>query len=314
MKKTLNILIILLLIWSCKNKNPKIASLSESNQNYSDFFLEQDTINSFFRTNPETEKIAQEVNLFYKKRNFQLAWFNKNGMTQAVPNFQNQLLNYSYDFDDKSLKSKQLDSLVAVVKTNKKDEINQQQRENLDLVLTTTFFKYSEKAYSGINKNTNKLDWYIPRSKKNFQVLLDSLVLKDKNEKTNEPVNRYYSKLKEKLKLYRTIQKNGGFPLIKTNKKNLVVIQTDSCLLAVKQRLFLSGDLKKNDHNIVFTDSLSEAVLRFQQRLGLPVNGVLDSKTVEELNKTVDFRIKQMLVNLERLRWIPVELESNYTI
>ena len=182
------------------------------------------------------------------------------------------------------------------------------------MVLTTTFFKYSQKAFSGINKNAHQLDWYIPRSKKNFQALLDSLVLKDKNDKNYEPINYYYSKLKEKLRLYRDIQKKGGFPIIKTDKKILSVTESDSCLLEVKQRLVLSKDLNSDDKNILFTPSLAAAISRFQQRLGLAENGKLDMKTLDELNKTVDFRIKQMLINLERLRWIPLEIENDYLL
>lgn len=312
MKISIKILLISFLLLSCKKEKKTIVSPLE-NQNYTDLFLEQATINSFFTAQPENENIVKEVLLFYKNRNFQYAWFNQKGMTQAVPNFQNQLQSYSNDFEDKTFNNLQLDTLITLIKTNKSG-INKNQREKLELVLTTTFFKYSEKAYSGINKTPRQLDWYIPRNKKNYQVLLDSLVLKDENDKTYEPVNLYYAKLKEKLKLYREIQKKGGFPIIKTDKKLLAATESDSCLLQVKQHLFLSGDLKTNDQNILFSTSLANAISHFQQRLGLPENGKLDSKTIAELNKTVDFRIKQMLVNLERLRWVPVEIENDYLL
>ena len=59
---------------------------------------------------------------------------------------------------------------------------------------------------------------------------------------------------------------------------------------------------------------LVKAIINFQQRVGLPENGQLNFKTIAELNKTVDFRIKQMLVNLERLRWVPVEIENDYLL
>jgi murein L,D-transpeptidase YcbB/YkuD len=312
MKKHIIILLFALVLISCKKENNVISSTNKT-QNYTDIFLKESVINSFFKTNPENKNIVNEVNLFYKNRNFQYAWFNEKGLTQAVPNFQNQLQNYSYDFADKSLNNAQLDTLITLIKTNKsQNEIDEKKRQNLELLLTTTFFKYSEKAFTGIQKSTLKLDWFIPRAKKNYQVLLDSLVLKKCN--TYEPVNLYYSKLKEKLRLYRDIQKKGGFPIIKMDKKSLAVTESDSCLLQVKQRLFLSNDLKINDRNILFSDNLKGAIIHFQLRLGLPNNGMLDPKTVEEMNKTVDYRIKQMLINLERLRWLPIEIESDYLL
>ena len=304
-------MLLLFLTIGCKNE----AKNGTSGVYYTDLFLEEPIINSHFNNNPENENIKNSVLLFYKKRDFQYAWFNKNGMTQAVPNFYNQLLNYSNDFNDKSFNTEQLDSLITLVKTQKSDvEVATKRIENLELLLTTTFFKYSKKAYGGINKSAHELDWYIPRNKKNYQVLLDSLILKDANDKTSEPVNLYYSKLKEKLHLYRDIQKKGGFPIIKMNKALLSIKESDSCLLKVKQRLVLSQDLKSNDKTILFTENLAKAVANFQQRLGLPKNGKLDTKTVTELNRTVEFRIKQMMINLERLRWVPVEIEKDYLL
>ncbi|WP_310556308.1 L,D-transpeptidase family protein [Flavobacterium sp.] len=314
MKIIAKIILIFLFFISCKKENKAIVSTIKT-QNYTDLFLSESVIESFFKTNSENETVVNEVNLFYKNRNFQYAWFNKKGMTQAVPNFQNQLLNYSNDFEDKTFNNAQLDTLVTMIKTNpNQNEINIKQREKLELILTTTFFKYSQKAFSGINKTARQLDWYIPRSKKNYQVLLDSMVLKAENEKTYEPVNLYYSKLKEKLRLYRDIQKKGGFPLIKMKEEFLTKTESDSVLIQVKKRLVLSGDLKSNDNNVLYTMELANAISNFQQRVGLPENGKLDFKTIAELNKTVDIRIKQMLVNMERLRWVPVEIENDYLL
>ncbi len=290
MLNIIKIILLFSLLVSCKNKDAKVDL---KNQNYSDLFLKESAIIDFFESNPESEIVTEQVHLFYKKRNFQYAWFNKNGMTQAVPNFQNQLQNYSNDFDDKTFNNSQLDTLITLIKTNPiASEIDENQRQKLELILTTTFFKYSEKAFSGKIKNTHQLDWFIPRSKKNFQVLLDSLVLKDENDKAYEPVNLYYTKLKEKLILYRDIQKKGGFPVIKLQKEFLIKTESDSVLIIVKKRLVLSRDLKKNDNNIFYTKDLSNAISHFQQRVGLTENGKLDLKTIAEMNQTVDFRIK----------------------
>ncbi len=311
--KIFTVLIFLaLFVLGCKH-DKKVIVPSTKSQNYTDLFLNASTIDSYFKSNPEKANVVHEVNVFYKNRNFQYAWFNKKGMTQAVPNFKNQLDNYSNDFDDTSLDIAKLDTLITLIKTNK-NGIQNSMREKLELILTVTFFKYSEKAYTGISKTAHQLDWYIPRSKKNYQVLLDSLILKDEYGNVSEPVNLYYSKLKEKLKLYRSILKKGGFPVIETKKAMPVLAESDSCLLQVKKRLFMSGDLKVNDNSILFTADLFNAIENFQQRVGLPENGKLDSTTITELNKTADFRIKQMLVNLERLRWIPIEIENDYLL
>ena len=314
MKNILKIILILILFSGCKKDNKKDALTSKS-QTDNSIFLNEDAIDLYFKSNLENQNIIKEVRLFYKNRNLKLAWFTKKGLSQAVPNFQNQLNNYSSDFNDKTLNIAQLDTLITVMKTNKNGlDIDAKQRENLELKLTTTFFKYSERAYSGSIKNVRKLDWFIPKTKKNYQILLDSLVLKDANDATHEPVNLYYTKLKGKLSLYREIQKKGGFPFIKTEQEFLTKTESDPVLIQVKKRLFLTGDLKINDNSVLYTVELANAISNFQQRVGLPENGKLNFKTISELNKTVDFRIRQILINLERLRWIPIEIENDYLL
>jgi L,D-transpeptidase YcbB len=188
------------------------------------------------------------------------------------------------------------------------------QVERLDLLLTVTFFKYAQKVYGGDTKNSFNHEWFIPRKKKDYQMVLDSLVSSALCEKLQEPLNQRYILLKDKLRQYRIIQKKGGFPTIITSKKLIGIGQSDSSLLKVKQHLFLSGDLKVDDKTIVFNDSLKTAVQLFQKRMGLLESGKLDKLTLKELNQPIDFRIKQMMINMERLRWIPEKMESKYLL
>lgn len=306
MKLILQTTCLLLLFTACK----KEVTSDTSQDPLTNLTIEDAAITSFFKKNPENVTVKNSVLLFYKNRNNTYAWFNQDGMTEAVLNFQNQLQNYSVDFRDNSLYSKELDRLIA---SKENTEANTKQREFTELLLTTSYFKYAQKAFGGITKTAHELDWFIPRKKKNYQAMLDSLIGQDQNEKVH-PVNPYYSKLLEKLHSYREIQKKGGFPLIKTNRKLLTINDQDSCVIALKQRLWLSGDLVSNDHSIVYTKEAATAVSNFQQRLGLKENGAVNITTLTELNKTIEYRIKQMIVNLERLRWIPITMENNYLI
>ena len=305
MKISIKITLLLLLMMGCKKETSNVITNDSSN-----LMLKEAKIASFFKLHPENKTIQENVFLFYKKRNYAYAWFTKNGMTEAVLNFQNQLQNYKYNFQDNDLNSAEIDKLIDSKNETENDAI---QKEKLELLLTITYFKYAKKAFGGIDKSEHELDWYIPRKKKNYQVMLDSLITKDKNEisKTSNP---YYSRLVIKLHSYRNIQKKGGFPQIKTSQKLLSINDQDSSIIQAKQRLFLSGDLKKNDGSTLFTNDLANAVSNFQKHLGLNEDGTLNAKTVIELNKTVDYRIKQMLVNLERLRWVPITLENDYLI
>ena len=51
-----------------------------------------------------------------------------------------------------------------------------------------------------------------------------------------------------------------------------------------------------------------EAVKRFQRRHGLDPDGVIGKRTVQALNVTIEQRIQQVEINLERWRWMPRDL------
>ncbi len=50
----------------------------------------------------------------------------------------------------------------------------------------------------------------------------------------------------------------------------------------------------------------------FQQRHGLDPDGTVGPRTLSALNVTAEERVKQIAVNLERMRWLPAELGSRY--
>ncbi len=314
------ILIVVVSVTSCKKgKKSRRSVLPDSSiyssQNFTDILLDSVLVNNFFRSFAVEDTIRQEVKEFYARRSYQSAWFNKKGMTTAAQNFYSQLKNYAYDFADSSFQNVELDNLIAIAESDGKDFMDRKvEVQRLDLLLTTTFFNYAVKAYGGITKNPLDLEWFIPRKKKNYQMLLDSLVSMNDGEKVREPVNQYYIRLKEKLRIYRNIERKGGWPKVSPTKKQLVVGDRDSSILIAKQNLFVTGDFSLQDTSMTFTDSLKNAVIRFQRRMGLKDNGNIDAPTLKEMNQPVQYRIKQIMLNMERLRWVPEELEKDYLL
>jgi L,D-transpeptidase YcbB len=304
---------------SQKSKTKAIAIVSDSTiyskQNFTDAVLTDAEISSFFNTVSVYDSIKNQVIQFYVSRQYQLAWFNKEGINSGATVFYSQLQNYSSDFADSSLHNSKLDTLLEAVESDEKQFLADDKKMlQLELLLTTTFFKYAQKAYGGTAKNVTDLEWFIPRKKKNYQALLDSLVSLSAGDKLKEPVNEYYLRLKEKLQQYRDIQKKGGFPFVDTAKKIIREGDNDISVQSLKKILLISGDLKTNDSSLIYTALLTDAVIKFQNRMGLNATGKIDKATITELNKPVAFRIKQIMINMERLRWVPAEIEKNYVL
>jgi murein L,D-transpeptidase YcbB/YkuD len=321
MNKNSSIIIILVCLFLGCNNSRKIENNTINNSDisskitYSDLTLKETDLIDYFKIHQEDKSIVNEVNLFYNNRNYQYAWFNKEGMTTTVSNFQNQLHNYHDNYLDNSLNNNRIDVLISEIQNDKlESKIIESRITELEIALTATFFKYSKKVFTGIYGNPNKLDWYIPKNKKNYQILLDSLVVPNKSNGSWEPSNKYYIALKQKLISYREIDKRGGFPKIILPKNLLSITEKDTCLLKVKNYLVLSGDLKNNDKSIEFDDTLVKAISHFQTRMGLNNQGILGPATVKEMNVPISFRIKQIMINMERLRWFPDEVENNFLL
>ena len=313
----LPLFLFLSLCAACQKSEPKVASSKTVPVPKQDIDLTLDSSFVLELSKKEASSLltSTEVIAFYARRNYQLGWFNNKRMSCGATNFYTQLKSYSLDFEDNSLNNKLLDSLMLAFENSPNAFLlSQKQVQQLDILLTVKYFDYAHKVYGGTTKKATDLEWFIPRKKKNYQALLDTLVSSELCKNLQEPVNQYYIRLRIQLKKYRTIQKQGGFPTIAESKKTTKIDVNDSSFIQLKRYLVLSGDLALDDKTIIFTESLSQALKAFQHRMGKKETGNMNRETLLELNKPIEERIQQMMVNMERLRWIPVELEKKYIL
>ena len=90
----------------------------------------------------------------------------------------------------------------------------------------------------------------------------------------------------------------------------------------LRARLYKTGDYQEPSNanqdskskSLRYRGAIVEAVKRFQERHCLYVDGVIGINTLTELNVSVDKRIDQILVNLERQRWMPPEFGDRYVM
>jgi murein L,D-transpeptidase YcbB/YkuD len=90
----------------------------------------------------------------------------------------------------------------------------------------------------------------------------------------------------------------------------------DPRLISIRARLLYWGDLETSAQ---FTDNIYDEVLvaavqKFQQRHGLDSDGVIGRKTLEALNITPAARREQIVINMERWRWLAENLGSKHLL
>ena len=268
-------------------------------------------ISHFFAKYPNIKSYENDVRSFYRKRNFSFAWFEKGLLIEQAGNLSSRILNLENDGIYKKLFYKEaLDSLMYSV--NVPSEIRKPDII-LELLLTSEYFVYTKLAWEGMSQDVSKSNkWYLPRKTVDYNKYLDSLLESPANaEAVKEPVYRQYDLLRSHLRKYRELEASGDWAPI-VNIKNSKIGDSSLVISQIKKRLFQFGDFKGDIMNHVFDPGLSSALINFQQRNGLISDGYLNKETITAINVPLKNRIKQILVNMERSRWLPVKLERDY--
>jgi len=116
-----------------------------------------------------------------------------------------------------------------------------------------------------------------------------------------------YQKLINSLRELYVVKWKGGWnklPPFKSIRKG----NSGAIVKQLRERLKFSKDYKwcKNSTNgTKFDTCLDKAVKRFQRRHGLTADGVVGKGTQQVLNISVDTKIKKVLLNMDRIKWLP---------
>ena len=120
--------------------------------------------------------------------------------------------------------------------------------------------------------------------------------------------NKGYQMLKEKLAKYYSFANDGGWDstAVSTGLKKGA---KSPAVVALKKRLQLYGEIANADTTDVFSDSLSKTVQSFQKSFGLKADGIINDSTAAVLNVPVEERMQQIIVNMNRMLWMPPQTD-----
>lgn len=129
------------------------------------------------------------------------------------------------------------------------------------------------------------------------------------------PDHFVYGEMRHGLEALRRVSRSGGWQPVPPGTL-LKIGQSDSRISLVRRRLEAEGYLARTDSEaeLTFDSALDGAVRLFQHHHGLNEDGIVGPSTLAELNVTVDARIEQVRVNLERARWVLHELPDTVLI
>ncbi len=133
--------------------------------------------------------------------------------------------------------------------------------------------------------------------------LLDSL----------RPKASYYGRLVGALSTLREVEARGGWPGVRLRSAPRIGRAADG-IPSLRARLRASEDSLERllagvgGDSRVYDADLAGAVKRYQSRHGIEPDAVLGPATLRELNTPVEPRIGSIVLNLDRLRWLPRDL------
>jgi L,D-transpeptidase YcbB len=293
---------------SKKKVSKRDYSINKSNS-YSDLFLDSMAMEKFIVSKKIADSLARRMRSFYNTRNYQFAWFSSSGMNEQTYAFWN-LHDYVTTYDnDTTLKDKKLQKRMdALVAEESLSPSASPDYINTELTLTEHFIRYVLNNYDKGYVKRKEMERFIPVKKQDPLALADSILnKKHKDDKYFEDVNAPYKGLKDQLAKYYNITKAGGWPQVTATKKTLKRGVSDPAIPIIKKRLEITGELFGKDSSAIFNDTLENAVRTFQVSMGYKPDGVITSQLVKDMNVPATERLKQILVNMGRMRWMPTE-------
>ena len=263
----------------------------------------------------------KETQMFYRQRNFQPAWMH-------------------YDWSGRKSVRSHAAALVKCIRgagqegldpgEYSADELEQQigkvrhsttpnELAWLDAELTYTFFEYAAHLYRGrLNPKRISPAWQVASRKREWAPFLEEALAQ-----TNicealgklAPGLPEYAALRQALGVYRRIAEEGSWPLVPTGT-TLKRGDQGNAVNLLRKSLERQGDFASRapDAGSTFDESLANAVRAFEARNGLAVDGVADTEMLSVLNTPVETVIRQIELNLERLRWLPDDLGKRHLV
>ncbi|MFZ1731560.1 MAG: L,D-transpeptidase family protein [Bacteroidota bacterium] len=236
--------------------------------------------------------------------------------------------------------------LDKILTDGRSDSDHSESLARMELLLSDGLLSYASHIRYGIADPRNlEADYHLPVQRPGLREFLEPLNTPDiiaflRNIQPNAPrylaLQKAYEGFRDIKRLYRWPR----IPELTTDK--LVVGEISPTIPALTQRLMLTGELfssyqapLRGTVQLVdlalhayeldslrletlgawsYDSTLAKAVMRYQERHGLAIDGVLGARTIGRMNRGIDAYTDQIRVNLERFRWFSYPDNGRYVI
>jgi L,D-transpeptidase YcbB len=280
--------------------------------------------------NGDTVRVSGPTLDFYAGRDYRGAWVGRRGLTEQGQALYQTIGRSEEDgLPSARYRHDVAESLMAALETEDRDarladSVAVRYRAAVDLLLTEGIVRYGADLVTGTLDPTDVgIDWRIERESARHSAVLENLIAgRDPQEIVAQlrPSIAYYERMRSALALFQQAAQAGGWPQVPEGA-SLKEGERSEAVAALRQRLLRGTDAREAElarageqDPTLFDAQLREAVEHFQRRHSIGGDGAVGAATLKEMNHTVEERIAEMKLNLDRWRWLPNELGERFVM
>lgn len=254
---------------------------------------------------------------FYARRNGEPFWLNRNRLNKQAAILIEAIQNsWTHGLNPETYHWSRIAGLTGPkVKAGKRIPLENDSLMNFELMLTDSFVRYiSDLSGMRVKASALGLETAHWRQRPDVPSVLALLKTEDDVEKilrSIEPQGPTYKALQAEL--IKIVGKWNDDPASQLEPVRISKIlspgKSHAEVPKLRQRMGLP-EVKEQEGRLIYDTALVEAIQKFQAEKGLKSDGVIGAKTLFILNQSLKDKIRQLIVNLERLRWMPAESTS----
>jgi murein L,D-transpeptidase YcbB/YkuD len=262
-----------------------------------------------YRLNEKEHQLAK----FYERKNFNPQWITVDGTVPAV----SVMLETIKQADIEGLEPQDYMKKILKIENLLHPPYTLQSLNSLEILVSELVMDYIDDLF-GERLNPKKVSplLYINPYPIDASEVLSSGI---ENDPTGHWLRKLtisrpeYKCLKKLLARYRTLLNQETWKTIAAPKtfKNF---KDNPVLISQLQTVLKQYEIFQEEVNGIFDIKTEKALINFQQLSGQEPDGLLGPETFKALNITLEERIKQIIVTMERWRWFPHDIIGQHVI